>query len=279
MAHGWIILGKKENFMRWDYLTSHEFADAVQETGVCVLATGVLEKHSDHLPLGTDYLSAHAIACLAAERTPGGVFPPFYFGQIYEARCFAGTLTLKPSLLLELFQNVLDEIGRNGFKKIVIYNGHGGNHHFLRFLAQCSLAEQKPYSLYVYTGQFSEARQQEWDRLLQTPEHGHACECESGLVFASYPELVQTEKIPAEPATALHRLAHLPANFSGIWWYANYPEHYAGDARPTSHEQGLKLREIEIAALAEFLAAVKADSAVPALEAEFFARAGQVNKP
>ena len=59
------------------------------------------------------------------------VFPEFYFGQIYEARCFPGTVSIPPTLLLELLQAALDEIGRNGFRKIIIYSRHGGNSHLL----------------------------------------------------------------------------------------------------------------------------------------------------
>lgn len=128
--------------MRWEELTAADFAAAVRDTGVCVVAMGVLEKHSEHLPLGTDYLVAHAIACRATEQEPAVVFPPFYFSQIYEARCFPGTVTLRPGLLIELIQGVFEEVGRNGFAKIVVFNGHGSNTHLLRFLAQCSLWEQ-----------------------------------------------------------------------------------------------------------------------------------------
>ncbi len=90
--------------MQWEQLTATEFAAAVHETGVCVLALGVIEKHSEHLPLGTDYLAGHRICCLAAEQELAVVFPPFYFGQIYEARCFPGTVTLEPTLLIRLIQ-------------------------------------------------------------------------------------------------------------------------------------------------------------------------------
>ncbi|MGC9396987.1 MAG: creatininase family protein [Anaerolineae bacterium] len=54
--------------MQWENLTVSAFAEAVRKTGVCVIAMGVLEKHSEHLPLGTDFLNAHKIACLAAEK-------------------------------------------------------------------------------------------------------------------------------------------------------------------------------------------------------------------
>jgi len=258
--------------MQWELLTSDEFSTATLETGVCIIAMGVVERHGTHLPLGTDYLSGHAVASLAAQKEPAVVFPPFYFGQIYEARCFPGTVTIKPTLLLELVQGVLDEIGRNGFKKVILFNAHGGNDFFLPFLAQCSLWKQKPYSVYLYTGELSPERREEWDSLLDSDEHGHACECESSVLMASYPNLVDIRKVSPEPGTALHRLQHLPTNFSAIWWYADYPRHYAGDARTASVEKGLKLRQIKIDALAEFIKAVKEDTVVPALEKEFFER-------
>jgi creatinine amidohydrolase len=265
--------------MQWENLTSADFAQAARETGVCVIAMGVVEKHGDHLPLGTDFLNAHRIACLAAEREPAVVFPPFYFGQIYEARCFAGTVTLRPTLLLELIQGVFDEIGRNGLEKIVVYNGHGGNTHLLRFLAQTSLWERKSYSLYLPLQHLTPEQQEQWAAMRETTFGGHACETESSTVMANYPELAKPERVPDEPAQPQNRLEHLPPTFTGIGWYANYPAHYAGDARPASAEKGRVLVEWEAETLAQYIAAVKADQVVPALEQEFFDRADDVGKP
>ncbi len=262
--------------MQWEQLTAPDFARAVQETGVCIVALGVLERHSNHLPLGTDMLNAHKLACLAAEREPSVVFPQFCFGQIYEARCFPGALTLKPTLLLELLQGVMDEIGRNGFRKIILLNGHGGNNNLLGFLAQCSLWEHKPYTIYLFKDSFTPEQQARWKAALESPLHGHACECETSITLASYPDLVKMDAVPAEPAVPLNRAQDVPGAFSGISWYANYPEHYAGDARTASAEKGRKLLAIEVEALTSFIAAVKADKALPALEDEFFGRVDEV---
>ncbi len=262
--------------MQWEQLTSSDFAAAVLETGVCLLAAGVLEKHSEHLPLGTDFLNGHKIACLAAERESAVVFPPFYFGQIYEARCFPGALTIKPALLLELFQAVLEEIGRNGFKKVIIYNAHGGNTYLLRFLAQASLWEEQSYTLYVYTGELSGEGEKAWQSTVETRLHGHACECETSISLANHAGLVKMERVPAQPAEPLKRLDGVPHSFTGINWYSNYPDHYAGDARSASVAKGRKLREIQVQELAAFIAAVKADQVAPSLNREFFERARQV---
>lgn len=264
--------------MQWEHLTVGDFEQAVRKTGVCVISMGVLEKHSEHLPLGTDFMVGHRIACLAAEKEPAVVFPPFYFGQIYEARCFPGTLTIKPTLLLELIQSVFDEIGRNGFQKIVVHNGHGGNTHLLNFLAQSSLWEEKPYQVYVQTEWLTEDRKEKWNSLLETPLHGHACECETSIVMADFADLVQRERIPKDPADPLNRMRHLPPTFAGIHWYSSFPEHYCGDARTASAEKGRALQQLLVESLAEYIAAVKADRVTPALQQEFFDRVRKVGK-
>ena len=264
--------------MQWEHLTSAEFAEAARRTNVCVIALGVIEKHSDHLPLGTDFLNAHRIATLAAEKEPAVVFPPFYFGQIYEARCFPGTITVRPTLLLELIQGVLDEIGRNGFRKIVLYNGHGGNTAFLRFLAQSSLWEQKPYSLYLPLNFLTPERQEVWEGIRDSSIGGHACESETSVSLGNHPHLVHMDRIPEAPAVALERLRELPPTFTGVWWYSNYPDHYAGDARPSTVDKGRVLVGLMVDTLAEYIAAIKADQVVPTLEAEFFRRASRVGE-
>jgi len=259
--------------MQWEQLTATDFGQAVRETGVCLVAMGVVEKHSEHLPLGTDFLNGHKLCCLAAEREPAVVFPPFYFGQIYEARCFPGTITLKPTLLVELIEGVLDEIGRNGFRKIILVNAHGGNTHLLSFLAQSALWAEKPYTLYLPRGRVLPGKEQAWKALLDTPHHGHACECETSISLANHPELVHMDRVPEQPADRLERLSHLPPTMTGIGWYADHPDHYAGDARAASRDKGLQLRELQVEALVGCIAAVKADQVAPALEDEFFARA------
>ncbi len=262
--------------MQWENLTSPEFARAVQETKVCVIAFGVVERHGDHLPLGTDFLNGHAVASLAAELEPSVVFPPFYFGQIYEARCFPGTITIKPTLLVELLLGVFDEIGRNGFEKIILFNAHGGNQFMLSFLAQCSLWEAKPYSIYVYRG-LNEEQRKRWLDVCETKLHGHACECETSVSLANHAHLVKMDRIPDKEVKPLGRTGHLEQNFSALSWYSNYPEHYVGDAKAATIEKGRRLRAIQVEALAEFIKKVKEDRVIPELEKEFQTRVKAVS--
>lgn len=257
--------------MNWEKMTSVEFAQAVKETQVCIIAFGVLERHGNHLPLGTDFMNGHKLVTAASEIEKAVVFPPFYFGQIYEAKCFPGTLTIKPQLLYELIQNVLDDIGRNGFKKIIMYNAHGGNDAFLKFLAQCQLSEEKPYQLYLYQP-YSKERSAFYDEVCESELHGHACECETSIFLYNHKELVKMETIPQETYQPQRKLSHVPHLFSGLSWYSNYPHHYVGDAKVATFEKGEKLFKYEVEQLARFIKNVKEDKVLASLASEFFSK-------
>src|SRR5690554_6509583 len=125
--------------MKWEELTAFEFGKVAREVGVCIIAFGVLERHGNHLPLGTDYLNGHKLCAAAAEKEVAIVFPPFYFGQIFEAKSFPGTLAISSELLIPLIQNVFSEISRNGINKIILYNAHGGNSAMLKYICQIEL--------------------------------------------------------------------------------------------------------------------------------------------
>jgi len=268
--------------MRWEELTGPEFEAAVKGTGVCLLAAGCVEKHFEHLPLGTDFLNAQALCCLAAEQEPAVVFPPYYFGQIHEARCFPGTVAIPAVLTLQLLMAVCDEIGRNGFRKIIIYNGHGGNTHLLNYLCQATLAERKPYAIFMPSGPdtalLSGRRKQELDALRETPVHGHACECETSISLANHPHLVKLEALRRRKAHPLGRLDHIPPGRITGRWYSDYPDHYAGDANAADAEKGRKIRQLLVDALAEYIAAVKNDRVALTLLEEFHDRCRQVGK-
>ena len=128
------------------------------------------------------------------------------------------------------------------------------------------------------TERMTPERQEAWEALRETDYGGHACEWETSAVFGVRPDLVKMDRVPEEPAKPLGRLGHLPPTYAGIWWYANYPDHYAGDARPATLEKGQALIQMEADTLAEYIAAVKADEVLPALNAEFFQRVKKVDQ-
>ncbi|MBQ9921954.1 MAG: creatininase family protein, partial [Clostridia bacterium] len=116
---------------RWLYRSSDNFAELRSEScGVCVIPMGCSEKHGLHLPVGTDIIAASDIAFKASQLETCCVFPDFTFGNITAASTHYspdGSLVIPVKLQFELLEVLCDEISRNGFKKILVYNGHGGN--------------------------------------------------------------------------------------------------------------------------------------------------------
>ncbi len=259
----------------WEDMTAGEFARAVRKSaGVCLLPMGVIEKHGEHLPLGTDLFTVRHVAEEAAKREYAVVFPPYYFGQINEARHQPGTVALRFRLLMDLLREACGEIARNGFPKIILCNGHGGNIEFTRFFCQCALEEDHGYSLYAPPINPSGLERDEELRGLHTDKYdGHAGEWETSEVLAIHPDKTRMgDDIPAR-GLPLKGLGHLEGAYSGIWWYALHPEHYAGQGRLGSAEKGRIFLRKRIEYLARVIRAVKRDRAVPGLEREFHNRA------
>jgi creatinine amidohydrolase len=120
--------------VHWEELTAADFRNGIEKSqGTCLLPFGILEKHGPHLPLGTDLLNVRYVSLQAAQQEYAVVFPEYYFGQIFEAQHEPGTVAYSSQLQLALLQETTDEMARNGCKKVIIVNGHGGNEHLLPF--------------------------------------------------------------------------------------------------------------------------------------------------
>ena len=126
--------------VHWEELSAADFRDAITRAqGTCLLPFGILEKHGPHLPLGNDLLNVRYAARLAAEQEYAVVFPEYYVGQIFEARHQPGTIAYSSRLQLEMLQETVSEMARNGCRKVLIVNGHGGNTNLIQYFAQTQL--------------------------------------------------------------------------------------------------------------------------------------------
>lgn len=257
--------------MNWERMTSPEFALGVEGCeGVCLLPMGVIEKHGDHLPLGQDSIYIHEVCSQAAQRETAMVFPFYYFGQIHEARHVPGTIALDGELLLRLLRNVCDEIARNGFDRIILVNGHGGNTHLIRYFLQLTLQEELPYMVYASGIPSAGSRSRP---LLEARNDGHAGEVETSAMLHLHPELVKLDAY-ADYGQTLGRLQALKdAGLStGIWWYADHPGHLQAEQVPFTAEKGRAIVDDHVDHLVRQIEVVKADSAGPELLRDFYAR-------
>jgi len=261
--------------MQWMELTSEQFSRAVDECeGLCLLPIGCIERHGPHLPLGTDQLSADAVAHEAAEREPAIVFPSYYFAKIFTARHMAGTFSLTRRLLVPLLEATVEEIARNGLKRILIVNGHGGNTEMIHYFIRTLLEE--PHDYVVYATQYyvlDEESRERWEQMRATDFGGHADEMETSLMLHVRPDLVDMEALAAtDPADgrSRERLQHLPDVRTSVSWYADHPTHYAGDARPATAEKGEFLFEACVRKLVRQMRAIKEDAVTPQVQREFY---------
>lgn len=259
--------------MKWVDLVPSEFERLAREESLCVVPMGSLERHGEHIPFGCDVVMAETIAELAAKITPAVVFPGYFLAQVHEAACFTGTVNLPQALAIEVLSKVLEGIAANGFTKIVILNGHGGNTHFLDYFAMSQLDAQRDYVLYTLSP--FQAMNKEEEKILnglwKTEPLGHACELETSLYMACRPGQVRMDLVPDEPVLPLKRFDHLWQNgiHNAHWWYADYPQNVVGVPGKASQEKGGKALELLVKASARALQAIKDDKTAPALQREF----------
>jgi creatinine amidohydrolase len=260
---------------RWDELTASAWPQALEKSAqTCILPIGILEKHGPHAPMGSDIVHVRELAARATKQEYAVIFPEYFYGQINEARHQPGAFALPARLVLDLLDATCDEIGRNGFKRIVILNGHGGNPELIRYFIQTRLERRRNHVVYFYTPARDSAVTEK-SAALRRSDPGkdmHAGEAETSTLLYTVPDLVHLEHARDESGADQQRL-DLPADlYTAIWWYARFPNHYAGEGDKATRELGQLLVDTQVERIVKALKAVKADKRSLELQNEFFDR-------
>src|SRR5579862_8432626 len=178
---------------RWDELTASEWSKALQKSdSTCILPIGILEKHGPHAPIGSDLIHVREWAARATKQEYAVVFPDYFYGQINEARHQYGTFALPERIVWELLEATCDEIGRNGFKKILIINGHGGNPELIKYFIQTRLEKERNYAVYFFEPNADSAYRRQLSALHKSDpaDDQHAGERETSTLLYLRPDLV-----------------------------------------------------------------------------------------
>lgn len=259
---------------KMEELTSPQFVRAVEKAGgVCIIPLGIIEKHGPHLPLGADLFEVRELASAAAKKEYAIVFPPYYFGQIFEARHQPGTMAYGHELVWEMLEETCNELSRNGVKKIVLANGHGGNNSFLQYFCQVQLESHKDYIVVLFRAGSDPVLDKEIKSMEKAKLDGHAGEEETSMMYFIRPDLVDMNVIKTESGLDRDRLKALPYGYTGIWWYASYPNHFASDVAEPNKKLGELLIEKDARQLAELVKYLKANNTIEELQNEFNKRA------
>ena len=272
--------------MQWELAKPCEFEKIAKEEGLCIVPLGSLERHGEHMPFGTDALLVHKIAVEAAKIEPCMVFPPLYFGiEIHEAACFSGSISFTNQLSFSIWDELCAEISRNGFKKILFLNGHGGNQSMIAHYVLSTADRECDYTLY-HTFSISGMSDEENEALEKIePRHGdgiitgHACQWETDLIMSAAPGSVNLEYLKStDTVFPLERNKHLGRIATGYDWYSNYPDNQVGKPSIATKEKGDKLIKIYINRLAKDIKIIKEDTVMPNVRKEIMERKSKVGK-
>jgi creatinine amidohydrolase len=174
-------------------MTREQLRAIAAETTV-VLPLGATEQHGPHLPAGTDFFTVDQLARAAAEQAAAEiaitVAPAIPFGSSDHHLIFGATLSLRTETYYRVLTDLLRSLVTDGFRRIFLLNGHGGNHE-LAELAARDVALELPAR--IAAGSYWTIA---WDALIGVQAHlgcrlpGHAGIFETSVMLFLRPELV-----------------------------------------------------------------------------------------
>ncbi|HWF38703.1 MAG TPA: creatininase family protein [Candidatus Acidoferrales bacterium] len=236
----WIPDSRNFAFLNWKQV------DALpRESTLLVLPTAAIEQHGPHLPLATDTLINNLLLGHALEKLPKDMpvyaLPPVCYGKSNEHIGFPGTLSVSASTFMAVLHDVGASIAAAGFKKLVLYNTHGGNTSLIDVMARDLRAEfgLRTFALHGSGGTSFEGLSK------QERTYGfHAGEVETAFLLAGAPELVNRNAytvnyIADVNKPELLRPENAPAVFS--WLTRDIASSgVLGDPRPATAENGAR---------------------------------------
>jgi len=171
-------------------MTPQEITDAQKEVDTVVIPLGTVEQHGPHLPVGTDTLIPMAVAKRVVERAKVLVAPPVYYGNSLSMASMKGVFTVSPDTLANVLFDLCKSFSKQGFKKIVFINGHGGNTQVLSFVGQKARLET---GALIVSIDWWHIVNEEIPKICKK-EIVHADEGETSMMLACRPELVNMKK-------------------------------------------------------------------------------------
>lgn len=209
--------------LQFGSLNTREIQKLDREKTVLIIPGGILEEHGPYLPSGADgifneRLSVDLAAAIAAQ--PGWtavLLPTIPLGagaanEIGGKYSFPGTVTVRPSTLRAIFMDLGDQLGKQGFRRILLVHGHGDPAHN-RMLDDASDYFQDTYGgtmLNVF-GYVWAMKRQELRTKEERDQDGlaeHATLTETSVILALKPSAVAPDFRSAQPQTG-HSMAEL----------------------------------------------------------------------
>jgi len=233
--------------------SSPEYQRFMQNCDTAVIGIASIETHGPHLSLCADPLVGDAILKRAAERVEANlvILPTIPYALVCQHGnqrnpVYPGMVGVTETTLLSQFRDIAGCLVRDGFRKLIIYNMHGGNSMFAPVIAH-SLEREYPglycFTCFVTTGM-------ETAGMFDEPSSGHGCAMETSLNLCLCPQFVWLETNP--PVNAARSYALEPPAQARIfpdWTWTTRGHGYVGDPKQASPEAGEKLVEQALSVL------------------------------
>lgn len=253
--------------MRWLELTTTEIEDACQRAGrVAMIPIGSIETHGPHLPLGCDSIVIERVADLVAAEEPVVVLPVMACTWSPQARRHPGNVTIGSRDLVAFLEDLCDEIARNGFEKIVLLHGHGGNIPMDSLFLGHVLERGKPYTVYSI-GPWAGLGAEDLPRERQRAAIGHACHVETSIFMAVREGLVNLDALRGVDIRARETL-DVGAAATSVDWIERHPYGVVGDPTLATLELGQRLLQNWVSSVVSTLRLIKADQVAPGVVSE-----------
>lgn len=169
----------------------------LKEADGIIVPIGSTEQHGPSGPLGTDSICAEIVAHEVARRTNTLVAPTLTIGMAQHHLAFPGTLSLQPSTLIAVINDLVRSLTTQGFRHIYFLNGHGGNvaiiqTAFQEFRAGSSLQGGTDGVLLRTDNWYSGRRSRELaQQLFGAGDGSHAKPSEISVAWYAWPESAQ----------------------------------------------------------------------------------------
>ena len=236
-------------------------ADSV-ESSLALCPVGSTEQHGPHAPLGTDRLTAEAIASAGAQRADQEVVvtPTIPIGVAEEHRQFTGTLWVREETFRNYVRETITSLASHGWNRVIVVNGHGGNVSALRELCGRITRDEIAYAV-PFTWFDSVDIEATAERAAIDPESiamGHGGAVETSLLQHLHPDLVETGRFEEADDGAADRWGDWQSSVNLAFDTAEFSENgVVGTPSDSTPELGKQLFESAVDSLVELLETVE----------------------
>lgn len=170
----------------------------LERSDLVLLPVGAVEQHGPSCPLMTDTVIAEYLACAVGLRENVLVAPSVPVGDSLLHMDFPGTISLRPSTLLQVLKDYLASLIHHGFRRILVVNGHGDN----RGIIQGALSEigHECKNVRYNFGDFWDfpSSREIMERAFGDQNGGHADATDASIMLAIASDFVDQDRFAAE---------------------------------------------------------------------------------